>query len=165
MMFSSTFFIASLVAGAFAIPSPAAIPKARALSLNPPVTANVSAVNQAAYLASHNTLRAKHNATELVWNQTIADLGASWASKCNFQHSGGTLGRLGENLAAGIRQNATQAVQMWIDEEKDYNRNSPQYSHYTQMVWKGTKVCALVTSFPAERVLMGLFYCSKSDAQ
>jgi pathogenesis-related protein 1 len=78
----------------------------------------VSAADQQAYLDAHNTVRAQHGAVALVWNQTLSDAGASWASRCVFEHSGGSLGPYGENLAAGTGSfGATQAVQLWTDEE------------------------------------------------
>jgi pathogenesis-related protein 1 len=78
----------------------------------------VSAADQQAYLDAHNTVRAQHGAVALVWNQTLSNAGASWASKCVFEHSGGSLGPYGENLAAGTGSfGATQAVQLWTDEE------------------------------------------------
>jgi pathogenesis-related protein 1 len=79
----------------------------------------VSAADQKAYLDGHNTVRAQHGAAALVWNQTLSDKGASWASKCVFQHSGGTLGPFGENLAAGTGETAAQAVKSWTDEESE----------------------------------------------
>jgi uncharacterized protein YkwD len=78
---------------------------------------DVSSADQQAYLEGHNTIRAQHGAVPLVWNQTLSDAGASWASRCVFEHSGGSLGPFGENLAAGTGETAAQAVQAWTDEE------------------------------------------------
>lgn len=42
------------------------------------------------------------------------------------------------------------AVQLWLDERDEYNPASPQYSHWTQVVWKGSKeVGCAVASCPA----------------
>ncbi|KAJ7226223.1 hypothetical protein C8J57DRAFT_1731127 [Mycena rebaudengoi] len=53
------------------------------------------------YLNIHNTERSKHGASDLVWNETLANAAQYWADECTNQHSGGMLGRFGENLAAG----------------------------------------------------------------
>jgi hypothetical protein len=76
-----------------------------------------SAADQKTYLDLHNTLRAKHHASALTWNQTLSNAAASWAGKCVFQHSGGKLGPYGENLSAGFPLDVKGAVQMWINEE------------------------------------------------
>ncbi|KPV74048.1 uncharacterized protein RHOBADRAFT_16288, partial [Rhodotorula graminis WP1] len=95
-------------------------------------------------LSEHNTFRALHSAPALVWNQTLADKAASWANKCVFQHSQGALGRYGENLAAsagsGVTvQTALSGIKAWEAEAPDYTPDNPNYSHFTQMVWKASK--------------------------
>lgn len=87
----------------------------------------------------HNRFRALHGAAPLTWSQTLADAAASWASHCVFQHSGGTLGPYGENLAANAGEGtgttaALAGIQLWEDEAPDYNPANPTYSHFTQMV-------------------------------
>ena len=65
---------------------------------------------------------------------------------CEQEHGGnsGIAGGAGQNLAAGASSAATASqsgqaiVDMWMAEEKDYNPKSPTYSHFTQVVWKGT---------------------------
>jgi pathogenesis-related protein 1 len=76
-----------------------------------------SPADKKAYLDAHNTIRSQHGALPLVWNQTLSDKGASWAARCVFKHSGGSLGPYGENLAAGTGQTAAQAVKLWTDEK------------------------------------------------
>jgi uncharacterized protein YkwD len=76
-----------------------------------------SEADQKAYLDGHNIIRSQHGALPLLWNQTLSDKGASWAARCEFEHSGGTLGPFGENLAAGIGQTAAKAVKLWTDEQ------------------------------------------------
>ena len=52
-----------------------------------------------------------------------------------------------ENLAAGTGSyTVTSGIKGWTDEAKDYDPQNPQYSHFTQVVWKGTKQlgCAFV---------------------
>lgn len=53
-----------------------------------------------------------------------------------------------ENLAAGTGDyTVTDGINAWTDEAKDYDPKNPTYSHFTQVVWKGTTDlgCALVT--------------------
>ncbi|KAG8915537.1 hypothetical protein FRC00_003189, partial [Tulasnella sp. 408] len=77
----------------------------------------------------------------------LAAAAKTWADKCVFEHSKGSLGPYGENLAAGTGSayDVSSAMKSWTDEIKDYNSNNPVPSHYTQVVWKGTKQvgCAL----------------------
>lgn len=99
------------------------------------------------YLDDHNTARSQHGAAALTWNDTLAAAAQKWANGCVFQHSGGTLGPYGENLAAGTGDSYAidQAIQSWTGEASQYNANSPEASHFTQVVWKATTQvgCAL----------------------
>ncbi|KAH8120126.1 CAP domain-containing protein [Phellopilus nigrolimitatus] len=101
----------------------------------------------ATYLSTQNTARSQHGASPLSWNDTLASAAQTWANKCVFKHSGGTLGPFGENLAAGTGNsyNISSAVQSWTNEASQYNSGNPQPSHFTQVVWKAsTQVgCAL----------------------
>ncbi|KAJ6568162.1 CAP domain-containing protein, partial [Mycena sp. CBHHK59/15] len=91
------------------------------------------------YVEIHNMERSEHGALDLVWNDTLANVAQSWADKCTNQHSGGTLGPFGENLAAGTGQfNTSDVLGLWNKEEPQYNAADPQASHWTQVVWKGT---------------------------
>jgi uncharacterized protein YkwD len=88
----------------------------------------------------HNSLRAKHSAPPVTWNSTLSDYALEYLSKqnCVFEHSGGPYG---ENIAMGY-SDATDAIQAWYDEVKDYDYNAGQFSmntgHFTQVVWKET---------------------------
>jgi pathogenesis-related protein 1 len=130
--------------------------------------------DQQAYLDAHNSFRAQHGAAPLVWNQTLADAGARHASKCKFEHSGGSVGPFGENLAAGTNEGPAQAVESWNSEiskhpasrlyctikltirvlVEDYDSNKPEFSaatgHFTQVVWKNTQQlgCAQINCPP-----------------
>lgn len=56
-----------------------------------------------------------------------------------------------ENLAAGTGDfSVTDGIKLWTDEAKDYNPSAPQYSHFTQVVWKATKQvgCFMATCPP-----------------
>ncbi|KAH0590520.1 hypothetical protein H2248_000667 [Termitomyces sp. 'cryptogamus'] len=93
-----------------------------------------------AYLSAHNTVRAQHGAAPLTWSNDLASKAQTWANKCVFQHSGGSLGPYGENLAAGTGSSygIQAAIKSWTDEASQYNPSHPTYSHFTQVVWKGT---------------------------
>lgn len=92
------------------------------------------------YLSAHNTVRAKHGAVALKWNNNLAAAAQKWADKCVFKHSGGTLGPFGgmcshispslkseldlscaENLAAGAPASTyhiANVVQSWANEAR-----------------------------------------------
>jgi len=99
------------------------------------------------YLKGHNDFRRKHGASALTWNDNLASKAQQWANGCIFEHSKGTLGKFGENLAAGTGSGYTiaSAIKSWTDESKDYDPNNPSSSHFTQVVWKNSKQvgCAL----------------------
>ncbi|KAL4741065.1 CAP domain-containing protein [Aspergillus similis] len=98
-------------------------------------------------LRTTNAYRAAHNASNLSWNQTLADYARDWAKGCRWEHSSGPYG---ENLAYGYR-NASSAVTAWGDEAALYDFSKPtgfteETGHFTQLVWKSTKEvgCAAV---------------------
>lgn len=88
------------------------------------------------FLNTHNSFRAKHGASPLVWDGVLASKAQQWANGCKFKHSGGTLGPYGgshlkpstyfililcyltENLAAGTGNSydIAAAVKSWTDE-------------------------------------------------
>ncbi|KAI0762912.1 CAP domain-containing protein [Fomes fomentarius] len=96
-------------------------------------------INQ--YLQAHNSVRSQHGAAALSWSDDLAAKAQEWANNCVFQHSGGKLGKFGENLAAGTggSYGIGPAVKSWTDEVSDYDSSNPQASHFTQVVWKGTQ--------------------------
>ncbi|CUA67490.1 Fruiting body protein SC7 [Rhizoctonia solani] len=100
-----------------------------------------------AYLKGHNDIRAQHGASALTWATDLAAAAAKWAGNCVWEHSKGQVGSFGENLAAGTSLGAAAAVKMWTDEASEYNAANPQYSHFTQVVWKATTEvgCAVKT--------------------
>lgn len=91
-----------------------------------------------AYLKGHNDIRSQHGASPLTWATDLAAAAAKWAENCVWEHSQGKVGAFGENLAAGTNLGAAAAVKMWTDEASEYNPANPQYSHFTQVVWKAT---------------------------
>ncbi|KAF7791926.1 hypothetical protein EIP86_002952 [Pleurotus ostreatoroseus] len=92
------------------------------------------------YLTAHNTVRAQHGASALTWSDELASKAQQWANGCKFQHSGGSLGPFGENLAAGTGSSydIAAAVKSWTDEVSEYDPNNPVPSHFTQVVWKAS---------------------------
>ncbi|GAA5973097.1 hypothetical protein JCM8115_002582, partial [Rhodotorula mucilaginosa] len=105
-----------------------------------PTSSDLEAIS----LATHNELRAAHNAAPLTWNTDLAAAAQSWADTCLFQHGGGNALGAGENIAAytGAESNVAYAISMWSSEASLYNYTNPGYNdttgHFTQMVWKGT---------------------------
>ncbi|CAL1695992.1 unnamed protein product [Somion occarium] len=92
------------------------------------------------YLSAHNSVRAQHGASPLTWSDDAAAKAQTWANGCVFEHSGGSLGPLGENLSAGTAASfgISEAIKTWTDEVSEYDPNNPQPSHFTQVVWKAT---------------------------
>ncbi|KAI1743238.1 CAP domain-containing protein [Xylaria scruposa] len=97
-----------------------------------------------AILNSTNFYRKEHNATAVVWNDTLSSFATDYldsdkvGADCNFAHSGGPYG---ENLAIGY-PNATASIEAWGDEREKYDFGKPGFSeqtgHFTQLVWKNT---------------------------
>lgn len=101
-------------------------------------------------LQKHNKARAFHHAPPLKWNATMAKAAQKWVNHCKFEHD--TRRTWGENLYMVYNYSrlsrhwlASDAVRMWYDEVKTHNWDKPQYSHFTQVVWKNSKQlgCAL----------------------
>lgn len=90
-------------------------------------------------LNSTNVFRTQHNASSLIWNDTLVNVAKDWANECQWKHSGGDPG---ENLALGY-ENTTAAVDAWGFERKKYNFKkttgfTEATGHFTQLVWKNT---------------------------
>ncbi|OCF37152.1 hypothetical protein I316_01059 [Kwoniella heveanensis BCC8398] len=94
----------------------------------------------------HNDFRAQYGAGSVTWSDELASYASSHATACNMEH---THGPYGENLAAGVGggYSIADAFQAWADEAPEYDPSNPQYSHFTQVVWKGTTEigCAAVS--------------------
>ena len=100
-------------------------------------TAESSLIDSA--LNSTNDFRSQHNANPLNWNTSLANAASSWASKCQWKHSGGPTG---ENLAIGY-PDMTTAIDAWGNERSLYDFSGPtgfseRTGHFTQLVWKDT---------------------------
>ncbi|KAF3032531.1 hypothetical protein E8E12_002558 [Didymella heteroderae] len=85
-----------------------------------------------------NLYRQQHNASQLSWNESLAEYAKDWSEDCEFEHSGGASG---ENLASGY-PNVTASVEAWGNERKDYDFKKGEFSfatgHFTQLVWRNT---------------------------
>ncbi|QRV75484.1 cysteine-rich Secretory family protein [Ceratobasidium sp. AG-Ba] len=122
---------------------------------------------QQEYIDGHNNERAKHGAKALIWDDGLSESAYQWALKCKFEHS-----QSGQNLAAGTGgPTPATAVGWWNAESKDYNPANPQYSHWTQVVWKSTTKfgcaraeCAPGTIFDAKYGVANYFVCHYSPA-
>lgn len=163
-------------------PTTAAIPSATSAASQPSTTpAQVTTSNSASspqdqtsassdssqsvidqYLDDQNSVRAQHGASPLTWNNTLAAAAQQWANGCVFQHSGGTLGPYGENLAAGTGSSygISAAISSWTSEVSEYDPSNPQASHFTQVVWKATTEVGC-----AVQECSGIFPASYGEAQ
>lgn len=109
---------------------------------------------QAAFLFSHNLVRAAHCAPPLVWSTEIATQAQAWADElardCTFKHSHGFYG---ENLArgaAGVYEDPREVVLFWYDEVAQYDFRRSDFlkgtGHFTQLIWIGTQRLGCGTS-------------------
>lgn len=109
---------------------------------------------QAAFLFSHNQMRAAHCVPPLSWSTELAARAQTWADKlaaegCAFEHSNGLYG---ENLArgtAGVDDDPRDIVRLWYDEVASYDfrrGGSLATGHFTQLVWMGTRRLGCGTS-------------------
>ncbi|KAI9158977.1 Protein PRY2 [Paramyrothecium foliicola] len=93
-----------------------------------------------AILNSTNTFRTQHNASDLSWNDTLAEFAVDYLEEadCEFEHSGGPYG---ENLAIGY-PNTTASIEAWGNERDKYDFGDAEFDeetgHFTQLVWKNT---------------------------
>ncbi|KAG0144041.1 hypothetical protein CROQUDRAFT_672590 [Cronartium quercuum f. sp. fusiforme G11] len=93
---------------------------------------------QARWLKSHNDVRTKYFTASVAWDESLAQYAQGVADTCVFEHSHG---RYGENIAAG-EDTLEKVVSDWVygtGERDAYDPINPLYSHFTQVVWKGTK--------------------------
>jgi len=112
---------------------------------NPNGGSNPPTSFEEAYLTPQNNIRVQKGASAYTWNNTLAEYAQTVANTCVFKHSGGPYG---ENLSAGTHPFTPGAgIQLWLNEEPQYDPNDPVPSHYTQVVWKGSKQvgCAVTT--------------------
>jgi pathogenesis-related protein 1 len=107
-------------------------------------------------LAEHNTVRARLGLPPLAWSGKLVEFARAWANHLlatgAFEHRKGN--SYGENLytITGGSASPTQAVRAWADESRDYdirtNTCRGMCGHYTQIVWKTTRLvgCAVAAA-------------------
>ncbi|XP_024979068.1 pathogenesis-related leaf protein 4-like [Cynara cardunculus var. scolymus] len=107
------------------------------------------------YLHMHSCIRKALGLPPLTWDPALAQRAEKWAAQrtdCKLIHSPGG----GENMGKGPDLSGRWAVQMWVDERRnyDYNKNECIHmcGHYTQVVWKDTQRlgCARIKCDPPE---------------
>jgi Cysteine-rich secretory protein family len=108
-------------------------------SSTPSTTYTIPSALIASSLNSTNQFRNQHAASPLTWNTTLATSASTWATTCQWKHSGGPTG---ENLALGY-PDIPSAIDAWGNERIHYDFNSPtgfseKTGHFTQLVWKDT---------------------------
>ncbi|KAF8605203.1 PR-1-like protein [Ceratobasidium sp. AG-I] len=122
-----------------AAPKPTPTPTPEPSPSPSPAASVSSSSGVAAYLDPHNAARAEHGAAPLSWSDDLAAAAQRWANNCVFEHSGGSLGPYGENLAAGSGEYSPgSGVKAWVNEAPEYSSSNPVPSHFTQVVWKAT---------------------------
>jgi pathogenesis-related protein 1 len=99
-------------------------------------------------MTAHNSVRARLRLPPLSWSDELAQYARKWANtliaRDEFSHSGSS--RYGENLfdITGAFATADDVVSAWASEAKNYNYRSNTCSgrcgHYTQIVWRDTKL-------------------------
>ncbi|KIP12777.1 hypothetical protein PHLGIDRAFT_61427, partial [Phlebiopsis gigantea 11061_1 CR5-6] len=75
-------------------------------------------------------------AAPLSWDDGLAASAQSWASACNFAHTNGALGQVGENLAAGTFPFTASAAVGLFTSDKPGSLDA--FTHWTQVTWKST---------------------------
>ncbi len=98
-------------------------------------------------LAAHNEVRRRVGVSPLKWSDRLASAAQQWANvlvkRRDFRHNPRT--PYGENLweIEGDRGNASEVVDDWASEAKDYRYSSNichgTCGHYTQIVWRNTR--------------------------
>lgn len=91
----------------------------------------------------HNSLRAKHGASPLVWSTQLATQAQNWAKGCSHSHSIKDDNWIyGESIQWGV-PNFEAAIMEWYSEVSKYHGQPQCYSdetaHFSQIVWKATK--------------------------
>ncbi|KAL8188940.1 hypothetical protein R6Q57_029460 [Mikania cordata] len=93
------------------------------------------------YIAAHSCIRKVFDLPQLQWNPDLAKAAQAWADQsknCKLKRSG----KCGESMAAGPNLNGSYAVQMWLDEKREYDyyehKCKKPCSHYVQTIWKNT---------------------------
>lgn len=72
-----------------------------------------------------NLYRRQHNASQLAWNESLAEYAKDYSGECKFEHSGGPSG---ENLASGY-PNVTVSVEAWGNEREEYDFDKGEFAY------------------------------------
>ncbi|EGG11522.1 uncharacterized protein MELLADRAFT_115289 [Melampsora larici-populina 98AG31] len=111
----------------------------------------------------HNFHRRQYSAPDLIWDQNLANRAQRFTNRCYFQHSAPEKHGppYGENLFAGA-SDIPGVLNAWVNgpnEAGSYNPRAPTYSHFTQVVWRGSRrvgcaitQCNYVGRFEGSRV-------------
>lgn len=128
-------------------------------------TASGSAAYQTMILNAHNIHRANHSASDLTWNETLAESALALANTCNYGHNEdlGPATNYGQNIGFGIAADKVDEMitnLMYNDEMMYYQglygeatpsmANFDSWGHFSQIVWAETTSvgCATVTCDP-----------------
>ncbi|KAK1417568.1 hypothetical protein QVD17_26697 [Tagetes erecta] len=92
------------------------------------------------YVNAHSCIRKVLELPPLTWDAELAKVAQAYADKrkdCQMVHSD----RCGENMASGPLLNGSYAVQMWVDQRREYDYDANKCKEkmcggYTQVVWK-----------------------------
>ncbi|KDE07421.1 hypothetical protein MVLG_02288 [Microbotryum lychnidis-dioicae p1A1 Lamole] len=106
---------------------------------------------QALALEEINAFRALHNAPPLQTSPELVQNAVVWTSKCHYGHTRGAFtGEYGEIIArtsGSWGNNMSKAIELWtVDEENDFNPRKPQTTHFTQAVWKSSRLLGCASS-------------------
>jgi type II secretory pathway pseudopilin PulG len=104
---------------------------------------------QQAILDVTNLYRRQHNASQLSWNDSLAEYAKDWSEDCKFEHSGGPSG---ENLASGY-PNVTASVEAWGDEREEYDFGKGEFSYVRLFLCCGLGCSELISVQICDRTL------------
>jgi pathogenesis-related protein 1 len=100
------------------------------------------------FLAAHNRGRAKVGTRPLAWSDTLASEAQQWATSLmdRGMFAPRRDGRFGQNLfeISGGHATPARVLDAWMSEESNYNHQTnsctARCGHYTQVVWRNTKL-------------------------
>lgn len=97
----------------------------------------------------HNIARARHGAEPITWSERLARSAHKWANRCTFEHSNIT--HIGESFGyTSSPGGITAVIEKFYQEMQLYDDQKPGFSsetgHFTQLVWKSTKIVACAVS-------------------
>lgn len=121
-----------------------------------------------AMLAAHNAVRAKVRVPALEWSVRLENVARTWAKTIvadgRLRHRPDT--SYGENLFVieGERATPGQVTASWASEAADYNaernvcRAGRDCAHYTQIVWRNTKLVGCASASRGDREVWVCYY-------